>query len=204
MFEALPGWLYLLAGLTLLAMALLTPTWQANCELTWQRDLMRLQAQRLERQARNYQQFHAALVAEDPILLERLVFIHLHQQPQGKQPLEEAGPLTVAGPAAQAQASLWQDLALSSGLGELSAAVDAWLAEPLPVVGVDIAPPKPVNSRLTRLTQGPSRLVMLVAALACLAAGVWSGGGEPGDIARSRATPIKARAAWSAAMLRPD
>lgn len=174
----LPGWMFLLSGLALLAMAILTPEWLAYRHLDWQRDLMREQAERFEAQAQHYADFHEALAADDPVLLERLAFTQLRLTPVGKQPLQ--APTT--DPVASGRTVFTQHRPGGAPqpeppplLASESAAVDAWLTEPLPQVGVDVAPPRPINSRLTRLATGPHRTALIAAGLACLAAGVWSG-----------------------------
>ena len=144
----LPGWLFLAAGLALLALVLLTPAWLNHRDLAWQRDLMRLQVQQMERQAQRYADFHDALAAEEPVLLQRLALMQLGLTPADKTPL-------------------WMG-------GRDSAAVDAWLAQPLPRVGVDVPAPRPIDSRLTRLTTGLPRTLLITAALACVLAGVWA------------------------------
>ena len=185
---ATPGWMFLISGLTLLAAALIMPEWQRVEDLRWKRDLMQQQVARLNAQHQSYISFQQALKADDPIVLERLAFTQLRLKPVGKQPLVKADPDPVArdpevlltnaiqnDPRAQQSRDAQQDPTL--------AAVDAWLAEPLPAVGVDIAPPRQVNSRLMRLTTGERRFVLMIAALACLAGGIWWRGqrGEEGS-----------------------
>jgi hypothetical protein len=51
--------------------------------------------------------------------------------------------------------------------------IESWLAAPQPVVGRDIAPLEQINTRLTRLTGGPQRYVLILVAILCLLAGFW-------------------------------
>ncbi len=156
----LPGWLFLTAGLLLLALVLLTPAWLTHRELVWQRDLMRLQVRQLERQAERYADFRAALAAEEPVLLERLALMQLGLSPTAKTPLWMGAD------------SPW--IAPGDAAGGGGGAVDAWLAQPLPRVGVDVPAPRAIDSRLTRLTTGLPRTLLITAALACVLAGVWA------------------------------
>lgn len=183
---AMPGWMFLISGLTLLGLALVMPEWQRVEDLRWKRDLMRQQVARLEAQQQRYELFHQALKADDPIVLERLAFTQLRMKPVGKQPLVKAAPDPVAQDPELLLTNALQREAQPQQASDAPqqdptlAAVDAWLAEPLPTVGVDIAPPKQVDSRLMRLTTGERRFVLMIAALACLAGGIWSRG-QRGD-----------------------
>lgn len=155
----LADWLFLTAGLTLLALALIIPAWLSSQDLVWQRDLMRLQVERLSEQQARYQEFHEALEADDPVLLERLAFTQLGYQIVGKQVLrlDEA-----------ALASEHADMLATS------ASIDHWLVEPMPKLGVDAPRRQRVDTRLTRLATTPElRVGLIAAAIACLAAGLW-------------------------------
>lgn len=151
---ALPGWLLLLGGITLLAMALLVPAWLALRDLQWQHTVMEAQVDRLLQQQQRYSAFLAALESEDPVLLEHLAYTQLRMVPAGKDVLENAG-----GGSALADASVAQ-----------------WLYQPMPRVGQEMPALPKINSRMTRLTTGPMRILFCVAALTCAAAGVfWRG-----------------------------
>lgn len=172
LLTALAGWLPMLGGMTLLAMVLITPEWMGWRELVWQRDVLNLQAERLETQRSSYAQFHDALVADDPVLLERLAFTQLRYKPAGKRLME--GPWAVAGSGAGAGAHA--PPAMSVGGAQQtdgsSEVIESWLTSPQPVIGRDIQPLRGVNSRLTRLTSGPARYVLLAVAVLCLVAGL--------------------------------
>ena len=167
LFTALAGWLPLLGGLTLLAMTLITPEWVGWRDLLWQRDMLRLQAQSLETQRDSYAAFHDALSADDPVLLERLAFTQLRYKPAGKHLMDDLWLVSgsgaeVAGPSNMAYAA--------AGPSEV---IESWLASPQPVIGKDIRPLKRMNTRLTRLTGGFGRYVLLAVAILCLIASLW-------------------------------
>lgn len=147
-FEAsLPGWLYLTSGLALIAMCMLTPAWLTCRQLGWQWEVMEHQNRRLTEQQKRFEQFHQALVTDDPIILERLAFTQLRLKPKGHKLL---------------------------GHPEfVSASVEHWLQKPLPQIGHQLPPQPQTNSMLIRLTTGPSRLALIVLAGICIGAGLW-------------------------------
>lgn len=151
----LPGWMLMLCGLAIVGAALLIPPWLEVRQLAWQKQVMELQATQLETQAHTYERFREALASDDPVLLERLAFVHLRVKPVGVEPL--AVPVLRGG---------------GAGILEPSASIDAWLHTPLPREGVDYRPYQPIQSRLVRLTTGLSRLVLLGAGLCFVAAGL--------------------------------
>lgn len=173
----LSDWMFLTSGLTLLALALITPTWLACRDLAFQRDLMAMQLERFETQHERYGNFHAALKADDPILLERLAFTQLGLKPSGKQVLA-LPDLTAYGMGRDAVIGVGQTLdpvaAYHPDILATSASVDTWLLEPLPKLGIDLTAPRTLDTRLTRLTtKEPLRIGLLAAAIACIAAGLW-------------------------------
>ena len=151
-----PGWLFIGIGLSLLALTAIVPGWLSCRELAWQRDVMLEQLSRLETQQQRYAAFHAAVDAEDPVLLERLAFTVMRQKPVGKDVLVT-------------EASFGEPI-----LGIEGGWIDQWLREPMPVVGLDLPGYSPVNTRLTRISTGTSRLVLMLAGAAALAAGIWT------------------------------
>jgi hypothetical protein len=168
----LPDWMFLAAGLTLLSLALVTPNWLSCEALARQRDLMRLQAERLRDQRERYETFFQALVDHDPIVLERLAFTQLGLKPVGKQVLSGNPSGTGGDTESRRQAELLAT----------SASVDQWLIEPLPQPGVDVPLYQPSDTRLIRLTANPMlRAGLFAAAIACLAAGLWPSAPRPGD-----------------------
>ena len=169
LLEALPGWLLTVSGLVLLGLALLTPVWMSCRELSWQHELMQVQVEQLSAQKQRYQWFDQALDRDDPVLLERLAYTQLNLKPVGKTLLSEParwdGPLLVTNPDIQAL------LAADDGarLPAEDCSAQTWLARPMPTV----AAYQPVQSRLTRLTTGHSRVLLMIGAVCCLAAGLW-------------------------------
>jgi hypothetical protein len=152
---AMPGWLLTICGLVIVGSAVLIPPWLEVRQLAWQKDVMTLQAQQLAAQSENYQRFREAIASDDPVLLERLAYVHLRVKPAGVSPLvtasERHGDVSILDP---------------------SASIDAWLHTPLPQEGVDYRPYQPIQSRLVRLTTGLSRIVLLGAGLCFMAAGI--------------------------------
>jgi hypothetical protein len=149
----IPGWMFLLAGVVLVSAGLLMPAWLQVRQMQWQHRIMQLQAEQLERQASGYQQFNAALDAEDPILLQRLAYHYLGLKPAGATLIGESESKRAADPG-------------------MVCIVQASLHHPVPRAGVDLPRPQPNRSRLARLTTGRSRLALLAAGVLCLAAGV--------------------------------
>ena len=181
LLTALSGWLPLVAGMTLVGMTVITPEWLGWRELRWQRDMLALQAKGLSEQRAGYAGFYDAVMADDPVLLERLAFTQLHIKPADKRLLDGvgnvwAGDKAVAVGGGLTEGTAWTD----QGPGE----IESWLAVPLPVVGRDIATLQPMNTRLTRLTGGRSRYVLLAVGMICLLAGLWpEQAGEPEAVA---------------------
>lgn len=153
----LPGWLFLLSGITLVALSLLVPAWADVREMDWQVKVMRLQAQSFEAKVDSYKEFNAALAVDDPVLLERLAYYHLRLKPVG------------------AQAVLLNHTAApgSATRQERIPTVEELLHRPVPTPGVNMPAYKPLNTRLLRLTRNtPTRLAMLAAGLLCVTAGI--------------------------------
>ncbi len=180
LLTALAGWLPVLGGITLLGMTLITPEWVGWRELLWQRDMLRLQAEGLKTQRASYETFHEALAADDPVLLERLAYTHLRYKPADKQFLDgvgdhyEDGEIVAVGHGGDAwsagQSHLPQAASVTPSKADM---IESWLSQPQPVIGQDIPALKPMNTRLTRLTRGASRYVLLAVGIICLVAGLW-------------------------------
>jgi hypothetical protein len=179
--NALPGWLLLLAGLSLLALMLLTPVWMSCQQLAWQHQLMGRQVEQLAAQKQRYQQFNAALARDDPVLIERLAYTHLRLKPVDKAFLTTPGPITrrsrIELAWAMQSASPREPGVLASEPLVLveDCSVKKWLAaspgQGSPLAG-DPEAYKPIQSRLTHLATGHSRLILMIAAVVCLAAGL--------------------------------
>ncbi|GAB4110789.1 MAG: hypothetical protein Kow00105_19540 [Phycisphaeraceae bacterium] len=175
LLTALASWLPVVGGMTLLGMVLITPQWLDWRELAWQRDVLEIQADRLQSQRERYTRFYEALSADDPVLLERLAFTQLRLKPVGKRVMPD---LFVSGQApnrpaiSSASSVIRQHPAEPFNPPQEAEAIEAWLAAPQPIVGRDIPPLAPMNTRLTRLTQGPAGYVLLFVAILCLTAGL--------------------------------
>ncbi len=172
LLTALASWLPVVGGMTLLGMVLITPQWLDWRELAWQRDVLQLQADRLQSQRERYTRFYEALSADDPVLLERLAFTQLRLKPVGKRVMPDlfvGGPTPNQPEISPASSGIRQQTASPARESEV---IEAWLATPQPIVGQDIRPLAPMNTRLTRLTQGPARYVLLTVAILCLTAGL--------------------------------
>lgn len=174
-FEQLPGWMFLLSGLTLLGFAIITPAWQECRELEQQRELLKLQAQRISEQSLAYAQFEKALATDDPVLLERLAFFHLRLKPAGATPL--IGPAGIEPPA-RTRPLLVNNLARTNSqtsdrktavsaeviqkISQSLISVESWLQRPMPRAGVDFLPPQPINSRLVKWSTEPKSRTMMI------------------------------------------
>jgi hypothetical protein len=155
----LPGWMFMVSGMVLVAAALLAPAWREGQRMKWQLDLMSLQADALVKQGESYHQFHEALASDDPVLLERLAYLHLRLKPAGTETLDT-----------QAAAQWLMDARENNRTGAFS--IEAMLHQPLPRAGVDYPVPDPPQSRLVRLTTGTYRLAILLVGGLCLAVGL--------------------------------
>jgi len=147
--EHLPGWFFLVCGLALIGLAVLLPVRRGLIQMQWRRDLMQMQTDRLARQCDSYDQFHAALTSDDPIVLQRLAYYQLHLKPAGTAPLTPPGTATSDDDSGDMHE--WDDMPT----------IEALLHRPVPQEGVNCRPPVPPDSRLTRLTSGTSRLILL-------------------------------------------
>lgn len=171
LLAALPGWIFLLGGVALLAMSALTPDWLEVRDLRWQRDLIKAQADRLMAQTQRFAEFDQALAEEDPILLERLAFAQLRLKPTGKHLLEQPGTLPVAEGAYRLDPR-FAHVMVDDWRGQ-SAAVEDWLRTPLPQLGTEVPKPPAIKTRMTRLAAGRHRPLLIAAGILCLAGGLW-------------------------------
>ncbi|MEM1446064.1 MAG: hypothetical protein AAGF84_08420 [Planctomycetota bacterium] len=168
--DALPGTVMVLAGLTLIAMAMLVPAWRELDRLDAQRTFIAEQAEALTEQQERYEGFHAALAAEDPVLIERLAYTQLRREPIDRETVSEAGVSEALSPYAEV-------------LSELPPGdIDRWLRVEPPSPGqseVWDASPEVLagqsDSRLVRLAGGTMRFVLLAAGAMCVVAGLWWG-----------------------------
>lgn len=85
-----PGWLFLIAGLVLLAATLLIPAFESLDDTRWQRDrALAVEKHRLARLAR-YSDYLGALEREEPALILSLAASQLNQIPEGREAILEA------------------------------------------------------------------------------------------------------------------
>lgn len=82
-----PGWLFLLAGLVMLAAAVLIPAQHDLADARWRRDAaLAHERNRLERLGR-YEEYLAAIDRADPALVESLATSQLGLVPKGGEPV---------------------------------------------------------------------------------------------------------------------
>lgn len=190
----LPGWIFLLSGLTIVGLALLVPTWIEWRELRWRLDLMRTQTERIVEQRDRFAQFNEALASDDPILLERLAYYHLRLK------REELTPLTVGsivpamnrtrpnagtrgGPAGGTPDRPLIIPALANRpVAPPVLSIEDMLERPLPTPGIDYPAYTAVKSRLVRITTGPMRLPLVGAGLLAIIAGLYMPTPPPSDV----------------------
>lgn len=146
--DALPGWMFCVCGVILLAVVVLTPPWLELHENAWRLDVMQAQAGALRQQTQRYEEFAAAIVADDPVVIERLAMTHLRMSMAGKHPLRVRP--------------------VEQDTGDIG----AWLSVPQPVLGRDVPFYAVPRNRLVRLVTGPGRPALLAVGLVCLIAGV--------------------------------
>ena len=148
------GWLFVLAGVAILALTLLLPAWLKLRDLKWHHGLMQAQADRMTQQSVRYEQLLFALESDDPLLMRRLAYQHFHLKPRN------ATLLTA-------------DHDLADGASPQTLGVESWLHLELPEVGRDYPEQSSINTRLVRLTAGPKRLLLFIAGGLCLAVGLF-------------------------------
>jgi len=172
--EALPGWLFISAGMAIFAAAVLLPARASNGQLAWQRDVLQHQADQLAAQCRRYSDFHDDLVNQNPLLLERLAYSQLHYQPVDGQ-LWPPSPGNHHPQASSLKPQVFPATFTDDPL-VMYASVESYLAEPVANMR-PAEPPRSKPTRLTRLLTGLSRIVLMVAALALVLGGVGFGSG---------------------------
>lgn len=166
----MPGSVMVLGGLALIAMATLVPAWRELDRLDAQRTFIAQQAEALNKQQQRYEDFHAALIAEDPVLIERLAYTQLRREPVDRETVSKAGVSEALSPYKEVLSELppgdidrWLRVEPPSP-GES----DVWDASPEALAGQS-------SSRLVRLAGGTMRFVLLAAGTMCVVAGLWWG-----------------------------
>ncbi|WP_145078097.1 hypothetical protein [Poriferisphaera corsica] len=162
---ALPGWLFVFAAMSLLGMTLLTPQWLSCRELMWQAKVMQAQTGRLEMMQGRYEAYLQALEMGDLTVYEQLAYTELSLKPTGKDIFFVAQ-------------ELYDQERLDDS--QMMSAIERQLDVSLDVIGHEVAPYEPVNSRLVRMTTKPkSRYLLMGMGLICLFLGVWPQGVKP-------------------------
>ena len=154
--EHAPGFLAVVAGAAVLSAMVLVPAHMERERVEWRRDVMAAQAGHLASLAKRYHDFSQALAEGQPVLLERLAYSQLKIRPVGKS----AVPL---GDAAEPGGAEGHTSVLAATRLDDPADIHAWLSRPLPEVGRELAPHRPVRTRLARLAMGQSRVGLIVA-----------------------------------------
>ncbi len=184
LIAALPGWLFLTGGLVLLGLIVLSPEWRANVVLRERLELMRMQVSHLDRQVANYTAYHEALVDVDSQVLEQLAFTQLHLKPVGKEillpQLSAWHAVQQTDDIALASAGGGKDVILQmNDLVEIPAGIDQWLYRPLPEA-IQISTLLPATeTRLTRLSRGWYKLLLVGFCGLCLIGGIYWGEMKP-------------------------
>lgn len=175
--------MFLLCGLTLVAIGILVPAWEESRKLAWDLDLMREQQRRLASQEKNFKQFDDALAADDPIVIERMAYLQLRLKPVGTDPIEarlrNQIPQRTAKPATGTPGTNGGKPNIASGPIDpahppLPPSVEQLLYKEMPQPGIDYPDYQPVNTRLTRLASGKSRLGLMAIGLLFIAGGLLS------------------------------
>ncbi len=175
----LPGWLFLIAGVVLIGMAMLTPAWLDCGQLRHHRRVLEQGVDGWQRVEQRCRQFHDAIEADDVVVIEGLAFDHLRYKPAGATVLtvrpgsepgfdEPAVTMHDTQPADVAYRGLEPPI-------KLPATMEArWVwAEP----ELYFEPQRPLfsRSRMVRLTSGKAQVVVIALGLVCLVSGfLWS------------------------------
>lgn len=79
------GWLFVLVGAAAIAAAALIPGYFETLDIQEARAVEAAKAQMLAEERQRYEQFHQALLDDDPVLIERLALTELRLKPVGTQ-----------------------------------------------------------------------------------------------------------------------
>ncbi|MCC7204247.1 MAG: hypothetical protein IT441_04155 [Phycisphaeraceae bacterium] len=186
--NGLPGWIFLLGGTLLIGGIVLIRPLMVLQRLSWEAELLSVQAKQIEDQRTAYAQFAKALDERDPVLLERLAYVYLHLQPRGRSVMWDAVAQYRFGPLAEQQVG---SQTVSGSLlirgsekpqarqaiaqVETNQTVEGWLHKPLPRVGEDFPEFQPHRSRLAHLASGLTAMTAVAAGAILILAGLlWS------------------------------
>jgi hypothetical protein len=131
------GWMLLLSGFFIVAVTVLAPAWMDLKRIEAEVAVLDRQQQTLEMRHINTQAFVRAVERDDPILMQRLVWHHLNLKPEGAEPVE---------------------LSITQESRPSPPPIEQWVRPNLgPVDGAAAAVAPYPDSRLVRLTTGPTR-----------------------------------------------
>jgi hypothetical protein len=190
-FVNMPGWAFVLVGMSILSMAVLVPAWTDSQKLNYQHDLLKLQAKRWGEQETNYRQFAKALESNDPVVLERLAIYQLRLKPTGTAPIDQVMVASTLTPRPGPQHPVPITTVRNNGRGVVYATtamvappmpmpptapivptIESMLRRPIPTAGVDYPAYHPLPSRIVRITTGPLRWPFLAAGFMLVVAGL--------------------------------
>lgn len=136
----LGGWFMMFGGFAIIAVTVLVPAWRDVSELHRQRELIAREVELLQMQQNNYVELTKAINQNDPLLLQRLAWDQLRQQPIGGQLLSHN--------------------ASAIGPNQSLPTVDQWVQASLPPLAMKLSEPDrliAVKSKLMKLITGSSR-----------------------------------------------
>lgn len=165
------GWVFVVVGVAAIAASALIPAYLDTLDTREQRKLIEAKAQQLRDERERYRDFHLALSADDPILLERLAFTQLRLKPVGTDtadfgPIDPAAVIDSPDPDAIRQVAMqWRS----------SQSVEYWLSRPdlkqQAQLAVEIERPR--DTRLIRTATGEYRPFVAGFGALVLLFGVW-------------------------------
>ena len=167
LLDHLAGWLLLVCGMIMLNGSVLVPAWISAAKLANQRNVLEAQVRYLAEQEEAYRRFHQALVQRDPVLLQRLAYLHLGLKPVGAKLLQASARLPSSDTFSRSMAQeAWDSTFAPADIG-----VGAWLDQPIPEPDAETIVPK-ASSRLASVVQGPARVTLVASGLVCLVMGL--------------------------------
>ncbi|XAL99757.1 hypothetical protein OT109_19525 [Phycisphaeraceae bacterium D3-23] len=147
------GWIFVIVGVAAIGAAGLIPAYLKTLDLQDQRRVLEAKAQTLADEHGRYQQFHAALADDDPVLIERLALTELRLRPVGTS-VAQAGPRDLAAiidspdpDAIRQAADLWTD----------GGSIEQWLSRPDLLAEEPAPAARPRQTRLLTYATGEHR-----------------------------------------------
>jgi len=187
----LPGWIFVLVGMSILSISLLVPAYIDSQKLAWQHDLLKLQAKRWSEQEHNYRQFAKALESNDPVVLQQLAVYQLRLKPAGTAQVDPLMVTTALNPHPGPQKPVPITTVRNNGHGQVYATtvmvppptplapsapivptIESMLRKPIPVAGVTYPNYELMPSRVVRITTGPMRWPFVAAGFLLVVAGL--------------------------------